>query len=309
MRIIVRRSTESPPAEISELPRTLSAAETQAFRTGNDFGFELLRRLYADRSEDVLNVFVSPLSLSMSLGMLMNGAGGKTFSAIGDALGLNGLVRDEANEVFRALTASLMRPDPGVEFRLANTSWLDEGFRFRRDYRNRVQESFDARIESVRFEESHMADTINHWVGTATEGRIPALVTAEEFKGMLALLVNTIYFKGEWTDPFDPAEIVTVDFRHRDRRRYRHRLRHPRDACAPGRPAVCVRYSGTGVWGDSVFGDGGGSDRVRGEPTTAPRCRCSRCTGPAANSSWRQKPRRPSKWDPVPVTSVDVARR
>lgn len=207
---------QSPPVDITELPRTLSAAETQAFRAGSDFGFELLRRLYADRSDDVLNVFVSPLGLSMSLGMLMNGAGGETFSAMGDALGLNGLVRDEANEVFRALAESLMRPDPGAEFRLANTSWLDEGFRFRRDYQNRVQESFGARIESVRFDESDMANTINGWVDTATEGRIAELVTAEEFKGMLALLVNTIYLKGEWTHPFDPAQTATVDFRRAD---------------------------------------------------------------------------------------------
>ena len=203
-------------SQISGLPRGLSAAEKQAFRAGNDFGFELLRRLHAERSDDGLNVFISPLSLSMSLGMLMNGAGGGTLSAMVDALGLNGLILAEANEVYRALAESLVHRDPSVDFRLANTSWLEEGLRFRRDYRDRVQESFGARIETVRFQESDIAGVINGWVDNATEGRVANLVTAEEFKGMLALLVNTIYFKGEWTDPFDPAQTAMVDFRRAD---------------------------------------------------------------------------------------------
>ena len=44
---------------------------------------------------------------------------------------------------------------------------------------------------------------INGWVGESTDGRITDLVTSEEFAGLVALLVNTVYFKGEWTDPFD----------------------------------------------------------------------------------------------------------
>ena len=152
----------------------------------------------------------------MSLGMLLNAAGGETFNAMGDALGLNGLLMAEANDAYRALAESLLRLDPTVEFRLANTSWLEEDFRIRRDYRSRVQETFGARTETVRFEEPDMASAINGWVDTATEGRIPDLVSAQDFRGMVALLVNTIYFKGGWTDPFDPVETAAVDFRQAD---------------------------------------------------------------------------------------------
>ena len=197
-------------------PHSPTAGQTQALQAGNDFGFELLRRLHAERSDDAADVFISPLSLSMSLGMLLNAAGGETFSAIGDALGLNGLLMAEANDAYRALAESLLRLNPTVEFRLANTSWLEEGFRIRRDYRNRVQETLGARIETVRFEEPDMASAINGWVDTATEGRIPDLVSAQDFRGMVALLVNTIYFKGGWTDPFDPVEAAAVDFRQAD---------------------------------------------------------------------------------------------
>ena len=207
---------ESPPTEITEVPRSLTLAQTEALLGGNDFGLKLFRRLYAERVDERANVFISPLSVSMSLGMLMNGAGGGTFNAMGDALGVNGLMMAEANEAYKALTELLVDLDPSVEFRVANNSWLEEGFQIRRDYRSRLEEAFDARIENVRFEESDMAGGINGWVGENTDGRITDLVTSEEFSGLVALLVNTVYFKGEWTDPFDPVQTAIVEFRRAD---------------------------------------------------------------------------------------------
>ncbi len=205
-----------PPAEITELPRSLNEAERQVLLASNEFGLALLRRLHAEREDEGANVFISPLSASMSLAMLMNAAGGETFNAMGNALGLNALTVEEANAAYKGLTELLLRLDPAVDFRLANSSWLEEGFRIRSDYRSRVQEVFGARIETVRFEEPGMADVINGWVSETTEGRITDLVTPEEFAGLVALLVNTVYFKAAWTDPFDPADMATVDFRRAD---------------------------------------------------------------------------------------------
>ncbi len=207
---------DSPPAEITQLPRSLTLAETDAVQAANEFGLELLRRLYAKREDDKASVFISPLSASMSLGMLLNGAGGETFDAMGNVLGLNGLLVAEVNAAYKDLMELLLRLDPSVEFRLANTSWLEEGMRIRRDYKSRVQETFGARIENVRFAESDMANAINGWVAESTEGRITDLVTPDEFAGLVALLVSTVYFKAEWTDPFDPVETAMVEFRRAD---------------------------------------------------------------------------------------------
>ena len=211
-----RSAAESPPADITELPRSLTLAERNALQAANEFGLHLLRRLYAAREDAGASVFISPLSVSMSLGMLVNGAGGETFDAMGNVLGLNGLVIAEANAAYKDLMELLMGLDPSVEFRLANTSWLEEGMRIRRDYKSRVQETFGARIENVRFDESDMANAINGWVAESTEGRVTDLVTPEEFAGLLALMVNTAYFKGEWSDPFNPVETAMVEFRRAD---------------------------------------------------------------------------------------------
>ena len=43
---------EGPPAEITELPWGLALAETDALQAANEFGLDLLRRLYAEREDD-----------------------------------------------------------------------------------------------------------------------------------------------------------------------------------------------------------------------------------------------------------------
>src|SRR6266576_3403304 len=78
------RPTEPSPV-LDALPRALSAGEQRIIAANNDFSFSLVRRLGAAESDS--NVFVSPLSASMALGMAMNGASGTTFDEMRATLG------------------------------------------------------------------------------------------------------------------------------------------------------------------------------------------------------------------------------
>ena len=64
-------ATEPRPGEpspvLEALPRALSAGEQKIIAANNDFSFSLFRRLGAAEADS--NVFVSPLSASMALGM------------------------------------------------------------------------------------------------------------------------------------------------------------------------------------------------------------------------------------------------
>jgi hypothetical protein len=79
-----------PPAPITELPRALSPAELEVIRGSNVFAMDLLRESVTSRPAEA-NVFLSPLSASMALGMTMNGAAGETWTQMRDALGFAGL--------------------------------------------------------------------------------------------------------------------------------------------------------------------------------------------------------------------------
>src|SRR5690349_23188043 len=81
------------PSKLEALPRQLTAAEQKLIAGNNQFAFELFRTLNAD--QHTKNVFVSPVSASMALGMTMNGANGATFDAMRHALRLDNATREE----------------------------------------------------------------------------------------------------------------------------------------------------------------------------------------------------------------------
>ncbi|HEV2126949.1 MAG TPA: serpin family protein, partial [Chloroflexota bacterium] len=82
-------------APLTELPRALSAAEQEVIGASNHFAFGLLRE--ASRADTAANVFLSPLSASMALGMTMNGARGPTFEGMRSALGFGAMQPAEIN--------------------------------------------------------------------------------------------------------------------------------------------------------------------------------------------------------------------
>jgi serine protease inhibitor len=81
--------TEAPDS-ITELPRALTSAEALVLERSNRFAFGLLREV-ARAHEPGENVFLSPLSASMALGMTMNGAAGETHGEMRDMLGFEGM--------------------------------------------------------------------------------------------------------------------------------------------------------------------------------------------------------------------------
>jgi serine protease inhibitor len=67
----------------------------------NRFALDLLHGVVAE--DTGANVFLSPLSASMALGMTMGGARGDTFEGMRAVLGFGSLHRDEINSSYRTL--------------------------------------------------------------------------------------------------------------------------------------------------------------------------------------------------------------
>ena len=189
---------------IESLPRALTAAERQLVSSGNGFSFSLFRQVQAATNAGA-NIFVSPLSVATALGMTLNGAAGETEAAIRSALGLDGLARDDINRSFRDLIALLEGLDGRVEFAIANSIWAREGVVFDPQFLEVNRQYFAARVEALDFSAPGAAATINDWVDERTRGRIPTIVDDGLPPDLLLFVVNAIYFKGDWTRPFDAA--------------------------------------------------------------------------------------------------------
>ncbi len=192
----------SPPSLITELPRSLSQAELDLIEAGNAFALKLFREIDAQEAATA-NIFVSPLSVSMALGMTYNGAAGETQQAMAQTLEFQGLNLDEVNQGYRDLIDLLFGLDPQIEWQLANSIWYREGFSVEPSFLDVNRTFFDAQVEALDFSAPGAADVMNQWVSDGTNGRIEEIVDDPIDPLTVMFLINAIYFKGDWRHQFD----------------------------------------------------------------------------------------------------------
>ncbi len=195
---------ESPvTGPITHLPRDLTAGEQKLVSSGNRFAFALFHTIAAQESADS-NLFVSPLSVGMALGMTVNGAMGATRDSMLHALQLDALSMDAVNRGYRGVIDLLRGLDPAVELTIANSIWYRNTIQPGQAFLDDVRTWFDARAQGLDFASPSAAQTINDWVNAQTQGKIPTIVDGIP-DSVIMYLINAIYFKGSWTQRFDPA--------------------------------------------------------------------------------------------------------
>jgi serine protease inhibitor len=198
---------------ITELPRALSTTEREVLSRSNDFAFTLARELLPGAVNE--NLFYSPLSASMLLGMILNGADGDTYTQMRRVLAFDGLSQEEINKGYADLIDLLVKLDPSVTVELGNSVWSKQGFAVQPDFLERVRTSFGAEAETVDFGNPATLGRINGWAREATDGRIETIF--EELPGnVVMVLLNAIYFKAGWTTPFPRAQTSPAPFTRPD---------------------------------------------------------------------------------------------
>jgi len=197
---------------LDQLPRDLSVAEGELIEANNAFAFKLFREINRQDTTGG-NVFISPLSVAMALGMAYNGAAGTTRDAMQETLELQGLTIDEINESYRSVIDLLRNLDPAVEFSIANSVWYDLGETLQPSFLDVAATYFDAVAAQLDFASADAAPTINAWVSDATHGKILQIVLDPIPPDIVSYLINAIYFKGDWTYQFDKDLTETRPFR------------------------------------------------------------------------------------------------
>jgi len=175
----------------------------------NEFAFDLLRKTIAEVSDT--NVFMSPLSVSIALGMTLNGAVGDTRTEMETALKLTGLSVDEINEYYKVMQTDLPGIDPLTKLSLANSIWYLQGYEVKKAFLDTNKEYFDAEIRELDFSQTWAKDTINNWCARKTNDLIKDILDFIP-KEAVMYLVNAVYFKGTWKVQFDPDETKEMYF-------------------------------------------------------------------------------------------------
>jgi serpin B len=205
----------SGPAGPGDPPagKTLNPVEKAVVASSNSFGFGLFREVC--REEGPANVFVSPLSVSMALGMTLNGADGRTEADMRSVLGFDGLSRGEINAAYRTLLDLLPGLDPTTAVEIANSIWVRLGFPVLPDFTTVNRSSFDADVRSLDFSLSEAPDVINGWIAGKTRGRIDRMIDEIDASTVM-FLINAVFFKGTWKFAFDPRSTRAAEFTRSD---------------------------------------------------------------------------------------------
>jgi serine protease inhibitor len=195
-------SHAAPPADAGP-PADAAAAD-------NAFGFRLLNAVQQATPTD--NVVLSPVSAALALSMVLNGASGETKDEMLGALSLGGRGLDAINAANAQLIKLIRTPTRDVTLSVADSLWVNRRrATLRPDYQARMQASYDAEISDLDFADPNAAARINAWASQETHGRISKLIDRLDAAD-LSLLLDAVYFKGQWTHKFDKAQTQPRDF-------------------------------------------------------------------------------------------------
>ena len=192
--------------------RALSAEEVTVSAANNDFGFNLFRNLEQQNSG---NMFISPLSVGMALGMTLNGASPATQESILKTIEFGNLQPSEVNQAYKDLTGLLTSMDRTVEMDMANSIWYKKELTVKGPFASVIQNYYSGTIQGLDFSDPSSVKTINQWVEGKTKNKIKNLLSEIDPNAVM-FLINAIYFKGNWNNQFDPALTKPADFKLED---------------------------------------------------------------------------------------------
>ncbi|CAN7997772.1 unnamed protein product [Ixodes hexagonus] len=202
----------------------VAAADREAVsRASNALGLSLYREL-AESDSKGGNVFLSPVSVAAILGMVQLGARGRTRQELDKALagGSNKLGKASGDDLAAGFGQLLkdLRAEKGYDLRIASAVFIASGLPIFERYKKDLDKHFGSGIYSADFAGNgrEAAQDVNNWVRDMTEDRIPEILERPLPPSAPLLVLNAVYFRGLWLNPFNPNETRKVDFYNRGTR-------------------------------------------------------------------------------------------
>lgn len=195
----------APPPVTAPIP-----ISTDAAAASNAFASDLHGRL----SKTAGNLFYSPASIALAVGMAREGARGRTATEMDSVLHLTG----KTPGVLGSLSGIATGSGDGVsapEVRVANKLWVDGTMKLDPGYAALTKSAYAASADNVDFRGA--ADPsrllVNAWVATQTKDKIKDLLPQGTITQDTRLVItNAIYFKGTWKAKFDPKQTAPAPF-------------------------------------------------------------------------------------------------
>ncbi|MHA4812218.1 serpin family protein [Flavitalea flava] len=180
----------------------LPATGPAVIQAGQQFAFDFFRANQQTDNNRSSNKLISPFSIYLTLSMAFNGAANATQDSMKEALRLKNLTPDDLNNTCQALLQQLPFSDNKVEISIANSIWYRQGMQPLPGFLDITKKDYAATVQELNFSDPASVKTINDWVSTGTQQKIPKILDKINANDLL-FLINAVYFKGTWQYPFD----------------------------------------------------------------------------------------------------------
>ncbi|KFW04170.1 hypothetical protein N326_12391, partial [Eurypyga helias] len=171
--------------------------------SNTDFAFQFYKQ--ATSQEPDKNVFFSPVSISTAFALLALGSRATSRAQVleGLAFNLTDIREEEIHDSFRHLLLLLNGPGSQVELSMGNTIFMDKNLNPLKSFLKDIKKIYKGKVVSSNFQNSTEAkNQINDHIKNKTHGNINQILKDLD-PSTLIVIVNYIYFKAYWENPFN----------------------------------------------------------------------------------------------------------
>ncbi len=167
-----------------------------------------------DGDEASPNACLSPASLYLALALLAQGAEGDTRTQLLDALGAADAeeLAVQCSNLMRVLWARTTPDDDPAPstLQVANSVWMLKDVPFEQGFLDQAAERFYAECYEVAAVDEAAGEAMGAWVADHTGATLqPTFRLSDDW---IAGLVNTVWFKDGWADPFNENDTASDTF-------------------------------------------------------------------------------------------------
>ena len=193
------------------------------------FSVDLLKQTAADEEDKTKNLLISPVSVSLALGMTMNGAKGQTLEEMQKVLG-NDLTAAQLNAYYAGWSGKLLEPtvfetcevvgdqlvrgsEEHYPVTLANAVWINDNtnlIQVPQSFLQTVADFYKAGFYRAPFDQTTV-DEVNAWCDENTHHMIPKVIDRLSERDCM-LLANALTFEEEWETGYEPDKVGTGKF-------------------------------------------------------------------------------------------------
>ncbi|MBQ2403618.1 MAG: serpin family protein, partial [Prevotella sp.] len=220
----------------------------------NDFSFNLFREVYRQHqteSQGQKSMFFSPIGATFMMGMMAEGAEGETQREILKTMCLDKATAREVSQMCEVLIDDVPEADRQVTLKIANAIYTNKDYNLKKEFKECMDEYYDADIRSLDFSKTESLNAINNWAKDKTNGKIQKIIDRLS-PDAVAYILNSIYFNAKWTNQFDREDTKTETFMTEGGEAHQTEMMNNNAivACAANdvMSMVCLPYGSGTVW-------------------------------------------------------------